>query len=271
MAPGYAGGRLMLRSGGVKSVSAVRLQVRRHSVASYSAVVARGMRTLRVVSRSFCPGRVPAGNSQLTGRHVFMQRKVQVSAVKMQEGGGEKEETYEEITARVKEEERQRQQKMQEMMAAAKQDTPYTDEEAKLYYQQNSGAGYRKNSQDGLLFAMGGMILLSMKSQPVSCRAALFATLPCCSADALYTHTHTHTHTITHTHTHTITRTHDHALHAHTVPFVAVGIAIGSKKSKKSLANPPNMSQNCLRRMARWEKEREREREREKFIRKQCP
>ena len=31
MAPGLAGGRLMLRAGGVKSVSAVRMQVRRHS------------------------------------------------------------------------------------------------------------------------------------------------------------------------------------------------------------------------------------------------
>ena len=28
------------------------------------------------------------------------------------------------------------------------------------YRQQNSGVGYRKNNQDGLLFAMGGMILL---------------------------------------------------------------------------------------------------------------
>ena len=67
-----------------------------------------------------------------------IQRKVRVSALKMQEDGSEK-----------------------------KLDTPYTEEDEKKYYQQNSGAGYRKNSQDGLLFAMGGMILLSKKPSTV--------------------------------------------------------------------------------------------------------
>ena len=34
------------------------------------------------------------------------------------------------------------------------------DWRARRYRQQNSGTGYRKNKQDGLLFAMGTMILL---------------------------------------------------------------------------------------------------------------